>query len=1034
MSSIDESDVGDFIEKVDEVSRLIEGLSKGTISPEYVDTKLHDQKKSIKAENKHSISDERALKATIEHDEDRQARLSEKALELKTNYERRLKARARFDEYVSTGGASHAFTTDYTKWDMWCPEDDEDDLINSITPNSATFRAMEKDIDDRHRKMVESRQIAERMRVKGNTAFKDKQYTEALRCYQVGIEVEKTNVTLHTNAAQAALKINCYVQAIEHCDKALHISDFMLNSLKGPLCTKAYQRRAAAYRALQQYNRAVQDLECAIANDPTSKELQVALSVARRDLDESQKQKQLRKAMAAAGKQQQQQQGAAAEGNGQGAHNLLLLPSSTSHGDMASCVAEEMTHSERTNPGLDQRLDIQKLRKVEELVQNLQNFSATSSATHPSATATAGASATAPVPNHDTSEERQPSTASSTPKLPERKRAKPSVEQKRTHNMTSTEDDVAEEEEHGGGVKEVLQELNSLLEDDDMTCVYFRECGGLSVLFKMINSSRTSIEHQKGHHLIALYYRLLTTACHNDMNLLKLPESGVLTTAVQTINHQNLSTSSSSSCSAVTGPVQGPEAVAGTAAATAAAAVRLLCTASTSAEVRPMVSRALGSGTCLEGLFRLLLSGELATKAVVLMLLGNSMMDAVTKDGMKELVTEPSALNVQGLAESLNCTAFVDLVGSSMAALIQASRSPLVQERALTLLGNMCGDAVLRQALLDAKQGLVKAAVAVACSDLTAAPSSQHQHVNTATGKGREPEQNLQVQLASATFIYNVAIEPKGQEQLLQFKSSATTSADATFSNDKEEEDGLCGAVKLLPLLDHDDVRMVSRAAGILARCCKHPLRYLRLSSSLPVMMKTLNRCNATAAATAASSRVRAMASSSSSPEVPKGSTVNNDRCSQEGGAATSVELESVFSSIDALTRALALLTQQESPEGTGSCQQLLGMKAVETLLEAIRLSVAPSTSTLLKPALKESILGNACLCLSHLARLDTALTELVGADAVKPLVQVAHEGKGSTASKNAAIALARMSRHPKLLERLRELHGVEIIYQYVRP
>ena len=67
--------------------------------------------------------------------------------------------------------------------------------------------------------MVEQRQIAERMRVKGNAAFKSKQYSEALRCYQEGIQSEKTNMTLHANAAQAALKIKCYVQAIEHCDK-----------------------------------------------------------------------------------------------------------------------------------------------------------------------------------------------------------------------------------------------------------------------------------------------------------------------------------------------------------------------------------------------------------------------------------------------------------------------------------------------------------------------------------------------------------------------------------------------------------------------------------------------------------------------------------------------------------------------------------------------------------------------------------------------------------------------------------------------
>jgi hypothetical protein len=166
MSNIEEADVGDFIEKVDEVSRLIEGLSKGTISPDYVDTKLQDQRKRANTSlNKPSVPAERALKApvvapsqkeegksSIENDYDRHARLTEKAAELKANYERKLKVRARFDEYVSSGGASHAFTTDYTKWDMWCPEDDEDDMINSITPNSATFRAMEKDIDDRHRK------------------------------------------------------------------------------------------------------------------------------------------------------------------------------------------------------------------------------------------------------------------------------------------------------------------------------------------------------------------------------------------------------------------------------------------------------------------------------------------------------------------------------------------------------------------------------------------------------------------------------------------------------------------------------------------------------------------------------------------------------------------------------------------------------------------------------------------------------------------------------------------------------------------
>jgi tetratricopeptide (TPR) repeat protein len=67
--------------------------------------------------------------------------------------------------------------------------------------------------------MVEQRQIAERQRQAGNAAFKQQQYSEALRCYQAGLEVQRHSMVLHANAAAAALKLNCYVQALEHCDK-----------------------------------------------------------------------------------------------------------------------------------------------------------------------------------------------------------------------------------------------------------------------------------------------------------------------------------------------------------------------------------------------------------------------------------------------------------------------------------------------------------------------------------------------------------------------------------------------------------------------------------------------------------------------------------------------------------------------------------------------------------------------------------------------------------------------------------------------
>ena len=167
---LDETEVGEFVDKVDEISRLIDGLSKGTISPEYIDRKmeqkaafvkdLEDAKKSGGPASKADVSrapedaaaQAAADKAAAEKEKERRSRLQAKAAELKANYERKLKARARFDEYSAAGGAPHhLFGTDYTKWDMWCPEDDEDELINSLTPtHNPAFRAMEKDIDERH--------------------------------------------------------------------------------------------------------------------------------------------------------------------------------------------------------------------------------------------------------------------------------------------------------------------------------------------------------------------------------------------------------------------------------------------------------------------------------------------------------------------------------------------------------------------------------------------------------------------------------------------------------------------------------------------------------------------------------------------------------------------------------------------------------------------------------------------------------------------------------------------------------------------
>lgn len=56
----------------------------------------------------------------------------------------------------------------------------------------------------------------------------------------------------------------------------LSIADFLHNNLRDPLCAKAYLRRATAYRALGDLERAAADLASAVDIEPDNKELVTA--------------------------------------------------------------------------------------------------------------------------------------------------------------------------------------------------------------------------------------------------------------------------------------------------------------------------------------------------------------------------------------------------------------------------------------------------------------------------------------------------------------------------------------------------------------------------------------------------------------------------------------------------------------------------------------------------------------------------------------------------------------------------------------
>ena len=66
--------------------------------------------------------------------------------------------------------------------------------------------------------------------MEGNALYSQGQFTAAFQCYEAGLEAERHNMALHCNAAQVLIKMGCYAQAIEHCDK-VHPSTQM--GLKG---------------------------------------------------------------------------------------------------------------------------------------------------------------------------------------------------------------------------------------------------------------------------------------------------------------------------------------------------------------------------------------------------------------------------------------------------------------------------------------------------------------------------------------------------------------------------------------------------------------------------------------------------------------------------------------------------------------------------------------------------------------------------------------------------------------------------------
>ena len=293
-------DADEFLENVDEVNALIDGLRSGKISAEYVDRKIKERDaESTQLEEERKKEAEEAERRKYENlSPEEQKKIKAKVDEMIAEKERRERARKAFHEYRAKMPEDKRRATDYDAWDLWTPSDDEDDPWMQYTPENPAFKAMEADIDREARRAGAREADGASQARGGQRRFSRRAFADALRCYELGLEADKRSLELHGNAAMAALKCEMFVQCIDHASKACELAEFLLLERPDhPTAIKCLQRRAAARLKLSHYKDALNDLSLAHERDPSNGEIESQMKEANATYEEARKEKEVERGM-----------------------------------------------------------------------------------------------------------------------------------------------------------------------------------------------------------------------------------------------------------------------------------------------------------------------------------------------------------------------------------------------------------------------------------------------------------------------------------------------------------------------------------------------------------------------------------------------------------------------------------------------------------------------------------------------------------------------------------------------------------------
>ena len=222
----------------------------------------HCHKKLITRDERHKI-----LKQKLEVFKEKQKRKKFR----KMNYNNWIKSHGE----IKILDASRHGPTNYTKWDMYESDSDEEEKEPILPKHDPNFIALEKSMNADLKKKEESQRKSLKLKEEGNQAFKEKKYKKAINLYSQAIEETRGIMYLYTNRAMAYIQTEDYNKAIEDCDRVIQYYELFEEELNKNVdtYTKALVRKAKALLAIKDYQEAKDTIDKAVDYNEGNEEI-----------------------------------------------------------------------------------------------------------------------------------------------------------------------------------------------------------------------------------------------------------------------------------------------------------------------------------------------------------------------------------------------------------------------------------------------------------------------------------------------------------------------------------------------------------------------------------------------------------------------------------------------------------------------------------------------------------------------------------------------------------------------------------------